>query len=116
MPNKLEGIVSSETLSKFRHALGHETTGTIATIMRNTGCSKDAAIDRIFTLVYHKVVDLLLQPNGECLINYLLTPEQSNQVIVDSEVNLINKGITRLERPPLEILSGRTFFDPKRRH
>lgn len=114
MPNKLEGHVAPDVLERFRVALGKETSGVIKGIMTRTGCSKDAAIDRVFTLCFHRVVDLLIQPNGECLINYLLTPEESNRVIIDSEVNLINKGRTRIERPPLEILSGRTFFDPKK--
>lgn len=115
MANNLNGAVDPKILATMRHALGHETSGVVAGIMQRTGCSKEKAIDCVMHWVSRGVVRLLLQPNGECLIDFTMSQEEATEVIVDAEVGVINKGQTRLERPPLELLSGRTVSDPRAR-
>lgn len=113
MINNLTGLVPPEVLAKFRHALTHDTSGVVAGVMARTGCSMDKAVDCILHWVSRGVVRLLMQPNGECLIDFVLTSQEATEAIVDAEVNKINAGTTSLERPPLEILSGRTISAPR---
>lgn len=111
----LEGLIDPTVRAKMRHALSRETSGVIKGIMTRTGCDVEKAMDTLEHWVRTGVVRLLLQPNGECLIDLVPTEAEVTEIIVDAEVNRINNGRTTIEREGPKIVTGRTVSEPARK-